>query len=182
MSDISTTATVVTQPSAEQPLEVALRVTNEHDIPVRLVPTDHDRMLKYMPPLEGATVDLRMLPAEVGYSVVPNSRMHGCWRLDAESPEDARASVPYIVEPMPEVLEPNQTYSIRHEVYHNGSSDTCFPDGEYVTTKSLFFSEELEHAIYRYEDQLAFDVQYRLSVSNGGTATIAAEGPSKRSA
>lgn len=176
VSAISAGATVVTQPSAETPLEVELSVTNNHDIAVRLVPTDRDTMLTYMPPFEGSSVNLRMVPATFDYSVIPDSRSEGCWRFDAESPAETNAKLRYTPEALPMMLEPNETYTIRHEVYHNGSSDACFPDSEYQAIKPLFFSEKLEHDVYRYEDQLAFDIRYRLSVSDDGIASISVDG------
>lgn len=177
---ISAAASVVSQPTVDHPLEVELSITNEHDVDVRLVPTDRSNMLEYMPPMNGTSVNVIMVPSSNNYSVIPDAQINGCWRLNAESPEEARAKIHFVPEPLPTVLEPNETYSIRHEVYHNGSSDICFPDEEYETTKSLFFSKKIEHDVYRYDEQLAFDLQYRLTIADDGGVSIAVNGPIKK--
>lgn len=139
---LSAEASVVDRPTSSHPLIVELSITNNHDFPVAIVPTEHGRLLANMPPLEGSAVDLVMIPKTKEYDVEPESRTNGCWQLDAESPDVALAKIGFVLNRVPETLGPGETYTIRHAVYHNIASDTCFPDTTYSSTTVLQFSAD----------------------------------------
>jgi len=135
-------------------------------------------MLRYIPPMSDGTVELVMLPTDRDFRVESDSRTKGCWRLDADSPDSARSMMPFPANPVPTTLSVNETYTLRHKVYHNIRSETCFPDKTYTTAKELQFSDDPE-ADPRKEpiDGPTFELEYVLTVSDSADPSITANGP-----
>lgn len=177
LSALSAEASVVEQATASHPLTVELSITNNHEFPVALVPTEHGRLLANMPPLEGSEVELVMVPETKEYDVEPESRTNGCWRLDAASPDVALGKIGFVLNRVPETLGPGETYTIRHEVYHNIASETCFPDTTYSSTTVLQFSRDPD--IDPLEEPIegpTFRLGFTLTVDETADANLSIEG------
>ncbi|PSQ15384.1 hypothetical protein BRD00_13865 [Halobacteriales archaeon QS_8_69_26] len=178
---MSADASMVQQPTEDHPPTVELGVTNDHDRSVTLVPDSSDAMLYYLPPMEGETVDIYLVPEDLSSGVIPNARIDGCWRFDADSESEAASEVIQVrPSQITHELGPGERYAIRHEVYHNLGSGPCFPDGEYTTSKRLMFTEEPGKravAIEKEDAGPAFRLEYTLTAEADGTVSINVDGP-----
>ncbi|PSQ15526.1 hypothetical protein BRD00_13755 [Halobacteriales archaeon QS_8_69_26] len=176
---MSADASVVQQPTEDHPPTVELGVTNEHDRSVTLVPDSSDEMLYYLPPMEGETVDVLLVPEEVSSRVIPDAPIDGCWRFDADSRSEVGSEVIQLrPSQITHELGPGERYAIRHEVYHVIRSGPCYPDGEYTTGKTLLFTENPgEKAVAIQEEGPGFDLQYTLTAEADGSIAIDVDGP-----
>lgn len=125
--------------------------------------------------MTGETVDLVLVPAEdpgagVTYPDLASSPVDGCWRfVDTEGNTPTRAPVSTH---LAATLAPGETYAIRHEVYHDGDSETCFPGDPYRTSAAVVFV-----APGGRSEPFAFT--YTLSVGGDGEPTVAVDGPER---
>jgi len=176
VSKISAGASVVQQPTEDDPPTVELWLTSSHDGSVILVPDGPDEMLYYVPPMEGDSANVVLIPEETSSPDLPDARIDGCWRLDVESPEEA--SVPVVrPESIPFELGPKERYEVRHEVYHAIGSGTCYPDGEYTAEKTLQFTENEEVGVNAEREGPSFTLQYTLTADDEGSIAIEVDGP-----
>ncbi|MFC6733188.1 hypothetical protein ACFQH3_04100 [Haladaptatus sp. GCM10025707] len=96
-SVLTTSASVVTQATADHPAVVKLRLTNEGEEAIPIQPTEGGGYpLEYFPTLDGSETNLVLYPREpthwqfFGGDELADSQTNGCWRFVTEEGEKPR--------------------------------------------------------------------------------------------
>jgi hypothetical protein len=172
-SDLSHSGEVLSQATDTNPTRVELRVTNDSDRPVFLLPGPSGSLPAGAVRAEGDTGELVCFPPNapnVHASQLADSQIDGCWRFETADGEEIQPAYNPI-EQRTEQFGVGETVRSVHDVYYSGPDDACFPVGTYEAVMDLQFGTNA--------DQLAGDVSgktfefgYQFDVSADGAVSV----------
>jgi hypothetical protein len=163
------TASIIAQPSDQQPAKLRLVLKNEGDETITVDPLATGHPLEDAGPLVGERGDGVLLPRNtdtisIAGGEVPDSPTNGCWRFEPGE----TGTIEWTMYEYRTKIEPGETYAVKHGVYYDGPEDACFPAGAYRTENRLELTP-------RDGESRVVEFEYVLKVDASGTfsATVA---------
>jgi hypothetical protein len=163
------TASIIAQPSDQQPAELRLLLENDGGETITVEPFSAGRPLENVGPVVGERGDGVLFPRNTDtFSIaggeVPDSPTNGCWRFEPGE----TGTIEWTMAEYRTKIEPGETYAVEHGVYYDGPEDACFPVGAYWTENRLELTP-------RNEESRVVEFEYVLKVDASGTfsATVA---------
>jgi len=172
IGDLDFGASVVTQPSEESPAEVELTLAHTHAESISVSPVSLGTYaFEFLEPLSGERGDVLLYPDSPRVSLAqgefPEEPSNGCWRVIDTSAEGERS--PYLKGQnlaKEKEIEPDETYSVRHEAYYRGTDSHCFPPDTYETTAEIEFGDQEQRVELTYTLDISSDGQFEISVED----------------
>ena len=142
-------------------MRVELRLTNESEQSVELLPASDTPLLADIPRLDGPSGSVVFFPPDApGISAfgLADERLDGCWRFVTADGDVLYRSV-IETTPAERRLDAGVTVTMTHDVYYGEPTGECFSAGAYETTIPIHFASD-EHT--------GLSLGYRLTVDGGG--------------
>ena len=163
------TASIIAQPSDQQPAELRLVLKNEGDETITVEPFSAGRPLENVGPAVGEQGEGVLLPRNtdtisIAGGEVPGSPTNGCWRFEPGE----TGTIEWTMADYQAKIEPGNTYAVEHGVYYDGPEDVCFPAGTYRTENHL-------ELIPRDGESRVIEFEYVLEVDASGTFSATVE-------
>lgn len=169
-SRLSIQASVVAQPSSEQPLGLRFVVANEGSSEL-LLSSDDKVPFEVLERLSGTDGDVVLVPEDTREGEVmvdvADQRTDGCWRYVRPDGSDPTYDIQMDEDTM--TLAPGSSHAVVHDAYFDGDNDRCFPAGEYTTEHDI---SEVNDSSERVATMTVTPV---LTMAADGTATLTVE-------
>lgn len=163
------TASIITQPSEQQPAGFRLMLKHNGDETITVEPFSAGRPLENVGPVVGERGEGVLLPRNTDtFSIaggnIPDSPTNGCWRFEpAET-----GTIEWTMYGYRTKIEPGEKYAVEHDVYYDGPDEVCFPPGTYRTENRLKLTPG-------DGESRVVEVEYVLEVDTSGTFSATVE-------
>lgn len=172
-SQISSSASVVSQQTTDHPPVIKLTIKNDGDEAVPVQSTDGGGYpLEFFPTVEGPESNLVLYPTEpthwqfFGGDELTDKQTDGCWRFATDDGAEPRYGAQQMGETV--TLSPGGTFSIRHEVYNEAGGGPCYPTGKYQSVHSLTLAEANENGP-------TVEFEYTVNIKDSGEIAVSVE-------
>jgi hypothetical protein len=169
-TEISADAFILKQPSDSSPPTVELTLINNGNQDLTIFPQNFGGIpLEYIPAFQKDQKRLLLYPTNPEHvhlegGELPTRRTGDCWQIPPEVFIAVESTL------YKAILNADESYTIRHHLYHHRPEDSCFPPGNYHVTKSFTVGNTSENTP-------SFKLSYDLTIAESGNLSLSVDGP-----